>query len=322
MNTKPIKIVVMGDVSDWNIPEFSLERIPESFRELIGTCDLYVPNLEGPIAVTDGYSGFALVKNKLVNRSLITALKALKRKQPEIFSSPKVLDLFSLAKNTCVVMANNHAKDLGAKGISDTVDLLQTRGMRCLGAGHNRREANAYQKVNVDDKDIFVLNYNFIGLRKFGMFFNIYGASRNSFGASYLSEKKIGEEIAQIKGASPDSFILLIIHHGRARADSIDETRVDYRSFEGLGADCVIFHHSHRAFDAPSDRSFFLGDFIFRSPGEKGLPENRRGGFLELTIDHATNSFDSKCHFYQFSGGFPSFDTGNCVSETKSQAKA
>ena len=219
-------------------------------------------------------------------------------------------------------MANNHTKDLGAKGVADTADLLRTRRMRCPGAGQNRREANACQKVNINGKDIFVLNYNFIRLRKFGMLFNIYGTSRNSFGASYLSEKKIGEQIAQIKGASPDSFVLLIVQHGRVLADSIDETRVDCRSFEGLGADCVIFQHPHRAFDAPSDRSFFLGDFIFLSPGEEGLPDNRKRGFLELTLDPATNSFDSKCHFHQFSGGFPSFDSGNCFSKTKLQVKA
>jgi poly-gamma-glutamate capsule biosynthesis protein CapA/YwtB (metallophosphatase superfamily) len=301
-----IRVVVVGDVSDWNIPSFDIRRVPENLRDIIRGADLFVPNLEGPVAVKDGYPDFQLFRNPLGNRLARTALRVVKKLQPRVFSTPAILDLLSLGeRSTCVVLANNHTKDLGEKGVVDTVALLRREKLSFVGAGANRREANLPCQLTVAGKQFVVLNYNYVGLRKADFFLNIYGATRRGFGAAYLPLPRVREEIARLRAETQDAFVLLVAHAGRAMAPSRESSGIPHADFETLGADCVVFHHTHYFLGAFSERSFCLGDFVFRHVGERGLPEDRPGGFLELRVDPATNRFETRTHTYRFRGGYP-----------------
>ncbi len=229
------------------------------------------------------------------------------------------MELFSLCPNTCVVMANNHTKDLGWQGICDTREQLSGRGIPHLGAGNNKSEANAPQKLSVDGKHVYILNYNFIGLTKFGLFANIYGASKSSFGAAYLPPNEIRKQVSRLRVDSPDAFILLVLHHGKDGARSIEEAGIDYSVFEQLGADCIVFHHSHQTFGSPNGKSFFLGDFIFRYPGDDGLHEDRPSAFVELTVNTESNEFEHKLHHFQFRDGVPSLDKATTIFDAPSE---
>jgi poly-gamma-glutamate capsule biosynthesis protein CapA/YwtB (metallophosphatase superfamily) len=298
-----LKIVISGDVSDWNICDFSPTRIPGPLRGLIVRSDLFIPNLEGPIRLPNSNYRFEILRNRCANELVSRLLSLINKRQPVVYSTPRILDLLSLANNTCVTLANNHTKDLGRKGIEDTISLLRGRDIDFVGAGDNRAEANRMRLLSVRGKDVAVLNYNYVGLRKFGLFVNLYGAARNFAGAAYLSPKAIRTEIEHVRSRAPDAFVVLIVHGGRALAPTIAATEIDYERFATLGAHCVVFHHSHRYFSVPSDRCFFLGDFVFAHPGS--LPEDREGALVEIDLDSKTNTYDSKIHRYRFGGGYP-----------------
>jgi hypothetical protein len=306
-----IKVIVTGDVSDWNMSSFSVEQLPEEFRRMIASSDLFIPALEGMIKVADHYPKARWFQNRILNRGLNLFLDLSGKRQPTVYSSPNILELFTLCSKTCVVMANNHIKDLGGDGISDTVRLLHEREIACVGAGRTRREANRPCQMDVFGKRVIILNYNYIGLRKFGCFLNIYGATRLDPGAGYLNPADIRSVIARLRAESENPFIFLVLHAGRMAAHTVEETRVDYRSIEALGADCNVYHHSHRYFGPPSPKSFFLGDFIFHDSLQ--LRDDRMGGFLEIDIDPSNNSFSARTHVYSFKEGLPDPDRPDCT---------
>lgn len=306
MNKDKIHITITGDVSDWNIPQFTLERIPLMFRRIIEASDLFVCNLEGPIKVADNYPGLELTEHRHLNKFFVTILKMIKKKQPIVYSSPSIVQLLSLCTESCAVLANNHIKDLGRQGVSDTIELLRAHRVSYLGAGENRRQANTHLRLRIKGKDIFILNYNYVGLRKYGLYANIYGATENGFGAAYLPPNAIRSSIKGMRAISPDAFVLLIIHAGRAMANRLEHTEINYSMFERLGAHCVVFHHSHKFFGSPTGKSFFLGDFVFLH--HETLSESRPGGFVELAVDPSSNEFDHRSHVYEFDGGSPKVD--------------
>lgn len=304
-----IRVVVTGDVSDWNIAGFSIAHIPATIRETIADADLFVPNLEGPIHREGPYPRFTLTGYQVTGRLLELALRVIGKAQPKVFSTPAILDLLCLGKGNCVVLANNHIRDLGAKGVADTLALLRQRGIQPVGAGADRREANAPARLDVNGKPFVVLNYNFVGLRRGGLFINIFGATRRGHGAAYLRPQAIRRRIRELRAETPTAFILLVAHAGRSLARSVEATGVPYQIFEQLGADCVVCHHSHRFFGSVTPRSFVVGDFVFRHPGTGGLPEERQGGFVELFVDRQTNRYEALLHTYTFRNGYPSSET-------------
>lgn len=313
-----IRLVVTGDVSDWNIPDFSVTRLPEEIRATIASADLFVPDLEGQIDAGGVYPRFTLGPSPLAAPLIELALRGLGKLQPRVSSSPAILDLLELGKRTCVVLANNHVKDLGRAGLVDTLALLRERGLGHVGAGVNRRQANAPARLEVEGKPFVILAYNYIGLRRSGLFLNLYGAGRKSHGAGYLPLRSIRARIRRLRTEAPGAFVLLVLHAGRVSARSVETTNIPYRKLEEVGADCVVCHHSHRHFGQVSPRCFLIGDLVFSHPGEGGLAEDRPGGFVELLVDGATNRYRSVLHTYTFDGGVPA--AGTVVSATGSAA--
>lgn len=305
---RAIRIVVTGDVADWRIPDFSFQNIPEPLLGLIRSADLLVTNLEGPIRSGGRYSPPWLHPNAVLNLLLSGAVRVIGKRQPVVSSTPRILDLIGQGRHNCVCLANNHAGDLGARGIRDTRRILDERGLPCLGAGMNRRQANGHALLRVGGWPIAVLNYNYVGIRRGPLFLNVFGASGRSAGAAYLPRRGVRREIHALRQQVPGVWILLVVHAGRAQAGrsvapEIDDAGVDDAAFERLGADCVIFHHSHAFLGTRSGRSFFLGDFVFAHPGS--LPEDRLGGFVEITLDPRTGSYRHQFHLFRFAGGYP-----------------
>jgi poly-gamma-glutamate synthesis protein (capsule biosynthesis protein) len=65
---------------------------------------------------------------------------------------PKNIPCITAAGIDCCVLANNHVLDWGYKGLTETLQTLQSVNLKLAGAGHNAEEAEAPAIMNVEGK--------------------------------------------------------------------------------------------------------------------------------------------------------------------------
>lgn len=306
-----MKIVITGDVSDWNMPGFSVERLPSSLLSVVSDADLLIANLEGLIGPpAGGTSDLDFFHRPVLNWMLNRFLDLTRHRQPLVHSSANILTVFALARRSCATLANNHVKDLGAHGLVTTLSHVQRESILSVGAGVTRAQAETPCRITVAGREVVVLNYNWIGLRLGALFLNIYGAADSWYGAAYQPPQKISQIIGSIRESSPASLIILVLHAGRALALSPGSAGLDPVALGGLGADFTIVHHSHRHLECDVPGVFFLGDFVFRQPGY--LPEDRIGSIVTITAE-AGSVAEATLHKFRFSQGYP------CMPESVGQ---
>jgi hypothetical protein len=298
-----MKIVITGDVSDWNIPDFSVERLPPALLSVVGGADLLIANLEGLIGPPPARNADVdFFHRPVLSWMLNRFLDVTRRRQPLVHSSASILSLFGRARRTCATLAHNHVKDLGAHGLVSTLSHLQRESIASVGAGITRAQADTPCRITVDGREVVVLNYNWIGLRRGGLFLNIYGAGNSRFGAAYKPAQEISQVVQSMRESSPGSLIILVLHAGRALAMSPRAAGLDATALSRLGADLTVVHHSHRHLECDVPGVFFLGDFVFRHPGY--LPEDRIGSIVAITVK-ADGAAEATLHKFRFSEGYP-----------------
>lgn len=296
-----LKIVISGDISTWNIKNFDINKIPSKYLDIIKNADLFITNLEGPIVENIDSYKFEISQNKIRDLFWKTILKVTNKKQPIVYSNEKIIDLLKLNKNTLVTLANNHIKDAGLSGFKESVGILNNNSINHIGAGLNKMESLKPFITKIKDQELLILNYNRIGLRKYGIYVDIYGSKRNDFGASYMSFKKIKDIIKNYKKNNPNIFIILIIHDGRELPKNVEESKINFDKIKNLGATLNIIHHPHNNIKLKLKNSFSLGDFIFYRPDK--MAEDREGNLLKIEIEN--NQIKSHLWRFNFKNGYP-----------------
>lgn len=157
-----MKIFIAGDISNWNIDNFSIKKISKKFINYIKEADICIFNLEGPIKTKKNDGDIEYRSNKLVNFFLKTAVRLSGKKQPQVFSNQKIIDLLKINKNTIVTLANNHIKDLGKRGFLETIKIINKNKIKFLGAGENIKEANKILRI----KKIAIINTCWVATKK------------------------------------------------------------------------------------------------------------------------------------------------------------
>jgi len=268
-----IRIGIVGDCSNWNLNSLSVDMIPLDIRESIKNCDIFIFNLEGPI-VNEKIEIGGPIKNKYI----IHLLSKIGKLQPIVTNTDNILQAMNFSGTSVACLANNHILDAGKEGLNFTLKSLNENGFLLLGAGSNLAEASKPLIIEIKRKKIGILNYNFIGWRKFGHFINIFGATSKRAGANYGSKKKIIEDIHILK--KQVDHLILIAHIGKESQENLSTN--DSNFLEGLGVDLIITHHSHVAQFTKSKKIFSCGDFLFYYP--KHLPEKRRCQMVFIEI--------------------------------------
>jgi len=277
-----LRILIVGDISTWNIEKFSINSIDRQIISRINDSDLFITNLEGPIVDDVSEHRFTLCGNKLLDLCFKCVLSITNKKQPIVYSNDRITELLKLNPNTVVTLANNHIKDCGYSGLNSTLKCLSENEIDYLGAGFNIEQANKYMHKKIADKDIFIMNYNRIGLRKYGLFANVYGAAKNDFGAAYLSFWKIKDSVRKIKDKFPNAVTILIVHDGRVLPEDTDDLKLKLKSYQSCNADLTIIHHPHLSWNLNLDTIKVIGDCIFYEPST--IPEVRTSSMIEFSI--------------------------------------
>jgi poly-gamma-glutamate synthesis protein (capsule biosynthesis protein) len=271
---KEINILITGDFCPVGRYESQMTKDPQDvlgdFYEKIQKADAVFTNLECPI--TDFKTPIA-------------------KTGPALKTNIKALDFLSKAYITYVTLANNHILDYGKIGLNDTLNALNERKIKFVGAGINYEEAS--KPIFIDKNGIKIAILNFAE--------NEWSTtSDNSPGASPINPVKNFKNIQRAKNFADK---VIVISHGGHETYQYPSPRMKelFRFYVDSGADAIINHHTHciSGYEVYNGAPIFysLGNFIF---DHKNFRKNNwnEGLAVNLIVSQESLKFDI-IHFNQ-----------------------
>lgn len=224
--SESLRICVWGDLvqTDDNKDLFESGDIENllgpGIIEVINKADATIFNLEAPLTSHD--------------------TPIYKPEAPCIASSPKCINTFNALKNLNIQLiascANNHIKDFGIKGITDTINLLSDNGIEHIGVS-DKNQSIAKKPIILNKDNICV---------------GLYSCAENEFsiandsvgGANGYDPLTTFDDISILK--SQCDKVIVLFHAGRENYQypSPQLQRVCRKMIDS-GADVIICQHSH-----------------------------------------------------------------------------
>jgi len=266
-----LKIAIVGDCSNWNQRDLSNSDIDSNILSSISECDAFIFNLEGPLN-SSHIPPNCPIKSHIMRK----ILKRYGKISPLVTSSQSILDVLNITKLNVACLANNHILDAGEEGIDFTLESLKQRGFLNIGAGKSIHDSSKSLILEIKGTKVGILNYNFVGWKKFGIFIDPLSASKVRAGTNSGKKNKILQEVNGLSELS--DIVIVIMHIGRQLKKKLSDKELMF--LESLQADIVVVHHSHILQTINSKKVFSTGDFIFNFPEE--LPNNREGAVIYL----------------------------------------
>lgn len=188
-----------------------------------------------------------------------------------IFKAP--VDMAKYLKDagfTLLNLANNHTMDHGAKGLLDTIDILDKYGIACVGGGTTLNDATLPLFISVRGTKIGFLSYS--AFPPEGYFYadekpNISKLNISTLGASVCNAKEQCD------------FLVVCFHWGR-EFDFFpnEDQKIAAHIAVDNGADIVIGHHPHvyQGIEEYNGKYIFysLGNFVFDKQIPPGTDES------------------------------------------------
>ncbi len=184
-------------------------------------------------------------------------------------------------------ICNNHIMDVGARGMSDTLEQAESAGIKTLGAGMNLKEA--MEPVIFEDA-------GGIGMIGVGYQRACRAAGDCTPGCFSWSElEKIRESIKKIKETC--RWCIVVAHAGEEFTPLPSPyTRQRYLDYLEMGADIVVAHHPHvpMNYETVGEKIIFysLGNFIFDTDYQRSQFNTDIGLFVKLHFTESEVSFE------------------------------
>ena len=243
-----ITIVCMGDVMPGGILHYEqCEKFcSDEILSVLKQADIRVATLETAVGDTPNFDEEKMKRDKDV---IYCPTGDLKR-------------LVNLGINV-VSLANNHAWDLGFKGIEHAKRTLDSLNIKYCGAGRNIEEASAPAVVEINGRKIAFIAYCD---NKAGTCGYIPVATEHSPGINLMKESHIHNDIVKLKKEYDKLFVMM--HWGKEyyyyptpEVNTLAHKMIDW------GADGVIGSHSHQIQPTIVYKGkpiiFSLGNFFF-----------------------------------------------------------
>ena len=258
---KNLRLVFVGDVmlsrgvayqirknGDFNYPFLKIADYLNSF-------DLTVGNLEGPIS------------DKGKNQGSIYSFRA----------DPRLIEGLKYAGFDVMSLANNHIMDWGREALIDTRELLETGGIKTVGAGKDYSQANSPAVFEVKGQRIAFLNYTDLYLKSLS-------ATEVSAGVSDFNAENIEFRIKDLE--KNGYLVIVLMHWGEEYQTKSNASQQKLaRGFVDAGASMVVGHHSHVPQEIEQYGSgwivYSLGNFVFDQNFSK---ETMRGMVVEVEV--------------------------------------
>jgi len=191
-------------------------------------------------------------------------------------ADPKAVVGLKLAGVDILSLANNHIMNMGAKGLEDTLSILNSAGIVAIGAGQN--EAGARQAYLWEDKGWRVAFLAYAYPKDNSV------ASDNRPGIATMNQDDLKEDIAIWR--SQADLVIVLIHAGVEYKSKPNNQQITFaHAAIDAGADAVIGHHPHwpQSWEIYKNRPIFysLGNFVFDQMWSK---ETSQGLLARLTF--------------------------------------
>lgn len=257
-----INILFAGDF----IPPAKLDVFSKDIIDLLSGADFSILNLEAPVTI---------------NKKSIKKIGNNFRVDPSKFTC--IYNKFFKA----VSLANNHIRDFGDEGVTDTLSFCRQNGIQFVGAGQNKIEASRPLKLRIQNRQITVFNYC---EKEFNE------ASEGQAGANVFDLITAYQEI--LRERVYDNFIIVIFHGGIEY--NYMPSRIitkQMRFLIDIGVDFILCHHSHRysGIEIYRNKPIFYGLGNLLAPTKtKNYPDWYKGIIVQLKIDY--NKIDFELH--------------------------
>lgn len=256
----PIQLVAAGDMmldswieqvvrdQGWQYPFVYLDSI-------LSKADLVFANLEAPFGRQD--SAYPKTYTFQVEPDMVQVLMA--------------------GKINVVSLANNHILDFGSAALRETMQLLDTHGIKYSGAGNNLWEARQPARFEIKGKKIAVACYSLTFPEEFW-------ATDSTAGTCFPSHTFFYKDIRRFK--KENDVLVISFHWGGELLTAPKEYQVDlaHRAIDA-GADLILGHHPHviQGLEIYKGKliAYSLGNYIFGSYSDKAT----RSMLLQLSYD-------------------------------------
>ena len=239
-----MKILFMGDAnfSRWGraLTKADAEYMLSDVKPYLEDADFRVVNMEEPLGDINKY-------------------EPISKSGPNLISSAENICFYNELNTDIAVLANNHIGDFGEEATKDTLDLLDSIGMKHIGAGKNIDEA--YNAV-VLEKDGVTVSVISVCENEFGI------ATKNTYGSAGYNALRLFKKIQEEKAKSDN---VIVVFHGGDEENPIPspDCTERYRLIIEFGADAIIAGHTH----CPQGYEYYngkpiiysMGNFIFQS---------------------------------------------------------
>lgn len=291
------KIVIAGDLfpSSGNITLFEHGDARTLFSpevcQLFSEADFSIANLEG--ALTDSEE------------------KTNKADGPSIKAPPKTIVGIKELGLKAVSLANNHITDYGNQGYQDTIDSLNSSGIRYVGAGNSISNIKTHLSIDLDTLKICIYNVS-------ELFFN--KPDENTAGVNLYDEWIVLNEIKRLKETHD---YLIVIYHGGAEylQYPTPNTRKRFHRMAECGADFITAQHTHCIGCEEWYKGSYLlygqGNFLYAGQ-KKFVHLTKQGLVSEIVL--SGNDFKVKHHLVNIAGNVLQYDANQDFSSFKERS--
>src|SRR5687767_2423591 len=228
----------------------------QKMEEILLSTDFNFANLESPISGRNHIAGKGLVFNT------------------------RESDAFGLREYNFRVLnlANNHALDMGLKGLRRTMELLDRRDLTYVGVGETLDEAWRPKTLVINGMKIGFVGASYASL-------NDGGVARNAYVARIEDTARLKDAIDRLQADGAD-FIIATMHAGVEYTRRPDAAQINFaRAAIDHGADIVIGSHPHWVQEPERYRGrmifYSLGNFIFDQEWSR---DTREGLALKVSL--------------------------------------
>lgn len=160
-----------------------------------------------------------------------------------------------------VTLANNHILDYGTDAFMDTLDVLNAKGIKYIGAGRDLEDAKRYEIIEVSGKKIA-----FLAASRVIPYVSWHAANNKPGVFSTYNPAALNEQIKQ--AAQEADYVIVYVHWGVERNTLPEQYQVSMaHGYIDSGADAVIGSHPHvlQGFELYKGKpiAYSLGNFIF-----------------------------------------------------------
>lgn len=178
-------------------------------------------------------------------------------------TDPKYLEVYTQAGIDIVSCANNHTRDFGMDALADTFTSLDEYGIRYVGAGMNKTEAEKLETFELNGITVGFTAINMINMNP------TWYATDDRAGLNCVDSWDCERQLELIRKYDEQCDVLFVsVHWGLEYYNTITEEQQEFaHKLCDSGADIILGHHPHvlQPIEAYNDSVIFysLGNFLF-----------------------------------------------------------